>query len=253
MILPRMVQSPLLRSASGVFHVFQGIDPQPGRGEEERLRAVFCVPPDRVGTLLQVHSGTALQMEEGDAWDGRRAGDALWTAVPGTGAGVYTADCVPVLLAHPGVPVCAAIHAGWRGLAADVIGEAVRAIAARFGSSAPDRILAAAGPSARGCCYEIGEEVADLLAPLPGGGRHLRKGGAPGKWTADLPSLAAEALVVSGIPRDRLEIAGPCTVCSRAFHSWRREKSLTGRQLSFIYIAGPPGGGADPRRSGRLR
>lgn len=249
MILPRMVQSPLLRSAPGVFHVFQGIDPQPGRSEEERLRAVFGVPPDRIGTLRQIHSGTALEMEEGDAGEGRREGDALWTAVPGTGVGVYTADCVPVLLAHPGPPACAAIHAGWRGLAADVIGEAVRGMAARLGGVAPDRIFAAAGPSARGCCYEIGEEVADLLAPLPGGDRHLRRSSARGKWTADLPSLAAEALAASGVPRDRLEIAGPCTVCSRAFHSWRREKSLTGRQLSFIYIACERQTGGDPARN----
>jgi len=252
-ILPRFVQSGLLRSAEGFYHAFLGIDPLPGRGEEERLRSVFSVPPDRIGILRQVHSGIALEREEGDAGipgGGRREGDALWTPEAGTGAAVFTADCVPILLAHPGIGLCGAIHAGWRGLAAGIIESTVGGIAARFGEPATLGLLAAAGPSARGCCYEIGEEVADLLRPLSGGGRHLRKGRTPGRWTADLPSLAVETLAGAGIPRERLETAGPCTVCSRNFHSWRREKSLAGRQLSFVYRMEIPGGRRNPHSKG---
>jgi purine-nucleoside/S-methyl-5'-thioadenosine phosphorylase / adenosine deaminase len=253
-ILPRFVQSGLLRSAEGFYHAFLGIDPLPGRGEEERLRAVFSVPPDRIGVLRQVHSGIALEREEGDEGipgGGRREGDSLWTAETGTGAAVRTADCVPILFAHPGLGLCGAIHAGWRGLTAGVIGSTVEGIDARFGDSAVEGILAAVGPSARGCCYEVGEEVADLLRRLPGGATHLRKGGSPGKWLADLPSLAVEMLAGAGIPRHRLEAVGPCTVCSRDFHSWRREKSLTGRQLSFIYKVEISSVGRHSPRNGR--
>ena len=239
MIPPRFVQSPLLRSVSGVYHAFLGVDPVPERGDAERLGAVFSVPPSRIGTLRQVHSATVLEWEEADAvpgGEGRREGDALWTAVRGTGVGVRTADCVPVLIADPEVPVCAAVHAGWRGFAAGVIGETVFRMGERFPPASVRRLAAAAGPSARGCCYEIGEEVADLLRPLPGGDRFLSRGKRAGKWTADLPSIALEGLAAAGVPRKNLEIAGPCTVCSSSFHSYRREKSLTGRQLSFIYI-----------------
>lgn len=239
MILPRFVQSPLLRSVPGVYHAFLGVDPVPGRGDSERLGIVFSVPSSRVGTLRQVHSATVLEWEEADAipgGEGRREGDALWTAIRGTGVGVRTADCVPVLIADPEVPACAAVHAGWRGFAGGLIGETVRRMGERFAPAAAHRLVAATGPSARGCCYEIGEEVADLLRPLPGGGRFLSRGKTAGKWTADLPSIALEGLAAAGVPRNHLEVAGPCTVCSPSFHSYRREKSLTGRQLSFIYI-----------------
>ena len=237
MILPRFVQSPLLRSVPGIYHAFLGIDPAAGRGDAERLSSVFCVPPSRIGTLRQIHSATVLEREDGDkVGNGAREGDALWTAVRGTGVGVRTADCVPVLIAAPEVPLCAAVHAGWRGFDAGIIGETVRRLGGRFGPAASGRLFAAAGPSARGCCYEIGEEVADLLRPLPGGGRFLFRGRNPGKWTADLPSLALEGLAAAGVPREHLDAPGPCTVCSPAYHSYRREKSLTGRQLSFIYI-----------------
>lgn len=241
MILPHFVQSPLLRSVPGVYHAFLGIDRDRGRGDAERMRSVFSVPPSRIGTLKQVHSGTVLEMVEEDVSPGergKREGDALWTTASGTGVGVHTADCVPVLLANPEVPVCMAVHAGWRGFAADILGEAVRILVKRFGTSVLGRLVAGAGPAARGCCYEVGEEVADLLAGLPGGRRSLSGTDARGKWNVDLQTLAVEALAAAGVPRRGVDAEGPCTVCSPLFHSFRREKSLTGRQLSFIYITG---------------
>lgn len=239
MIPPRVVQSPLLLGAEGYFHAFLGVDPVPARRHDERLRTVFSVPPSRIGLLKQVHSASALELAEGDLDGGvsrRREGDALWTVRPGTGAGIHTADCVPILIARRGGPACAAVHAGWRGLAEGVVEETVRRLVDRLGAAALRELVAAAGPSARGCCYEIGEDVAERLRPLPGGARRLLKGKQPGKWNADLQALAVDALVASGLPAGSVEAVGPCTICSPSFHSYRRERSSAGRQLSFIYM-----------------
>ena len=237
--LPHFVQSPLLRTVPRVYHAFLGVDPVEGRGRRERLREVFSVPAETVGTLKQVHSASVLFFEPGDGdvpggW--KREGDALWTEVSGTGVGVHTADCVPILLAHREIRVAAAVHVGWRGLAAGIVEETVRALAGRFGNAAVGGIVAVAGPSARGCCYEVGEETAEALHDLRGKEEYLRKGQARGKWTADLQGIALAALWGAGIPAGQTEAAGPCTICSPRFHSFRREKSTTARQLSFLYI-----------------
>jgi YfiH family protein len=237
--LPYFVQSPLLHSVPWVYHAFLGVDPVEGRGRRERLREVFSLSAETVGTLKQVHSASVLSFETGDGdvpggW--KREGDALWTESPGTGVGVHTADCVPILLAHRQIPVAAAIHAGWRGLSAGIVEETVRVLALRFGESVVGGIVAAAGPCARGCCYEIGEETAEALRGLPGETSLLKRGKTPGKWIADLQGLALTALRGAGIPTGQMEAAGPCTVCSPRFHSFRREKSATARQLSFLYI-----------------
>jgi len=239
MILPHFIQSRLLLDTAGYYHAFLGVDPVSGRGREERLRTVYSIPPSRIGLLKQVHSATSLELADGDlggpgSW--KREGDALCTMRPGTGAGVHTADCVPILIAHPARPACAAVHAGWRGLSGGVVEDSVRRLAERLGAAARGELVAAAGPSARGCCYEIGEEVADRLRTLPGGDRRLDRGNGPGKWNADLQALAVDALVAAGLSPARVEAVGPCTICTPAFHSFRREKTLTGRQLSFIYI-----------------
>jgi hypothetical protein len=222
-----------------VYHAFLGVDPVEGRGHRERLREVFAVPPEAIGTLKQVHSASVLSFEPGDGdgpWRWKREGDALWTERPGTGVGVHTADCVPILLSHREVRVAAAVHAGWRGLAAGIVGETVRVLAGRFGDAAVGGIVAAAGPCARGCCYEVGEETAEALIGLPGGEALVKRGRAPGKWTADLQGIALAALRCAGIPAAQTEAAGPCTICSPRFHSFRREKSATARQLGFLYI-----------------
>lgn len=241
--LPHFVQSPLLRSARGVYHAFLGVDPAFGRGRRERLPEVFSISAESVGTLRQVHSAAVLRFEPGDGdvpggW--KREGDALWTAERGTGVGVHTADCVPVLLAHREIPLAVAIHAGWRGLAAGIVSGAVRAVSAALGESALPGLVAAAGPCARGCCYEVGDETAEALSRLRGAAGGIRRGGAPGKWMADLRAIALSELAAAGVPAAQAEGVGPCTICSPEFHSFRREKSLTGRQLSFIYIRESP-------------
>jgi len=236
---PFFVQSALLREVPGVYHAFLGADPVPGRSDSELLSRVFCVPSRRVAFPRQVHSALVHRVaseEAGEKEEDPLEGDALWTDVPGAGVGVRTADCVPVLIALPGVPAVAAVHAGWRGLAAGILDAAVRALAGRFGEDAPRRLVAAAGPCARGCCYEVGDDVAERLSRLPGGGRFVRRRGPGGPWTADLQALAVEGLAAAGLAPARVEGAGPCTVCSPRFRSFRRERTLTGHQASFIYI-----------------
>jgi len=237
--LPHFEQSPLLRSVPGVYHAFLGVDPVKGRGRRERLREVYSLAAETIGTLKQVHSASVLSFEPGDGdvpggW--KREGDALWTETPGTGVGVHTADCVPILIAHRKIRVVAAVHAGWRGLAAGIAEETIRILGARFGVAAVGGIVAVAGPGARGCCYEVGEEAAEALRGLPGESSLLRKGKAPGKWMADLQGIALAALHRAGVPDGQTGAAGPCTICCPRFHSFRREKSTTARQLSFLYI-----------------
>ena len=50
----------------------------------------------------------------------------------------------------------AMVHAGWRGLAAGVLEEGVRAVRELGGDG---DLVAVIGPGAGPCCYEVGEEV----------------------------------------------------------------------------------------------
>lgn len=160
--------------------------------------------------------------------------DALFTRSPGATVGVVTADCVPILVARRSGEAVAAIHAGWRGLAAGVIEAGVAAIAVE-GEVA--ECVAAIGPSARGCCYEVDapvrEGLADRYADLLGGVMQL---GRPGRFQLDLPELAACVLQSLGFERSGIgTFARICTICSPdRFDSYRRDGAAAGRLRHYI-------------------
>jgi hypothetical protein len=142
--------------------------------------------------------------------------DGQATALDDAAAIVFTADCLPVLLAaDDGV---AALHCGWRPLAAGIVAEGVAALR-EVGAGGP--IRAAIGPGARGCCYEVGEEVHARFA-----GYGARRGG-----NLDLAVVARAQLEAQGV---EVHDTGLCTICDERFFSHRRDKGVTGRQAGVV-------------------
>ncbi|MGH7898777.1 MAG: peptidoglycan editing factor PgeF [Candidatus Binatia bacterium] len=188
-------------------------------------------PPD-VRTLRQVHGRRVLGIDAlGDASEPRLEGDGIATDRPGTSVGVWTADCVPVLLVAPAARVAAAIHCGWRGTAAGIVAAALEFL--RRWNVTPGDIEAALGPSIGGCCYEVGEEVRDAFVARAGnelGGIGFAT--RDGRLHLDLRSALSEEMRELGVRRS--ERVGPCTSCTPdRLHSYRRSPN-TGRQLSYI-------------------
>ena len=144
--------------------------------------------------------------------------DGQATALTDAAAIVFTADCLPVLLAAPGG--VAALHCGWRPLAGGIVAEGVRALREVAGEG---EIVAALGPSARGCCYEVGEEVHAHFAAYA-----ARRG----ERNLDLAAVAAQQLRDAGV--DTVHDVELCTMCDERFFSHRRDKGVTGRQAGVI-------------------
>lgn len=175
----------------------------------------------------QVHGARVLPAAAGE----RPEADGLVTAAPGRLVGIVTADCVPVLLVGRDVRVAAAVHAGWRGAAAGVLEAAV---AEMTGSgAAPGDIEAAIGPAVGGCCYEVGPEVRDAFEARTGRTTAVAfTASAGGKYHLDLRRAVAILLAAAGVG-STAEL-GPCTACTPAYCSYRRDGSGAGRQLSFV-------------------
>ncbi|HEX7173665.1 MAG TPA: peptidoglycan editing factor PgeF [Pyrinomonadaceae bacterium] len=163
--------------------------------------------------------------------------DALVTGVPRVLLGVKTADCVPVLLGDARTGACAAVHAGWRGTLAEIVGRALERLSAEYGTLPAD-VRAAIGPAARGCCYEVGREVIDAFhEKFPRAGEWFKET-REGHALVDLQRANLEQLVAAGVPEGRVHTLPLCTMCrTDLFFSYRREKKLhgrTGRLLSVI-------------------
>src|SRR6185436_2925893 len=114
------------------------------------------IAQEEMASLRQIHS--AIVVPAGRAGVAGE-GDALVTAVAGLPVSVRTADCYPILLADLNNQAVAAVHAGWRGTAAQIVIAALRAMEECFGTQSAD-VIAAVGPGIGLCCYEVGVDVA---------------------------------------------------------------------------------------------
>jgi YfiH family protein len=197
-----------------------------GRWTEDDPEAVHRnrqIAADAVGLPLeavvqgrQVHGS---RVERCVAADGALAeADGQATAELGLAPLVLTADCLPVALIGQGA--VAMLHAGWRGLAAGILEEGVRAIR-ELGDDGP--LQAAIGPGAGGCCYEVGAEV------------HAAFGSRTTSGTIDLKTIAAQRLTDADV--ERVHDTGLCTICSdpALFFSHRRDGGVTGRQAGIAW------------------
>lgn len=174
--------------------------------------------------LKQIHSDVVLKAE--GACEALGEGDAVICGTPGIWIGVKTADCVPVLLADRRRNVVAAVHAGWRGTAAEIVRKTLLRMEAEFGTVAED-VVAAVGPCIGGCCYEVGDDVAAHFQRI---GQTER-----GRARIDLAGENAGQLAAAGVKE--IEQMGLCTRCDGdRFHSFRRDAALAGRMVSAILL-----------------
>ena len=200
-----------------------GDDPAKVRRNREIVRASL---PHEPRFVKQVH-GTEVA-RAGDATAPHA--DAFVASTPDTVAAVLTADCMPLFLATDGGDRVAAVHAGWRGMAAGVIENAVAAMGdAR-------RVIAWMGPTIGAESFEVGPEVLDaFVATDAGAGVAFVPRATPGKYLADLYVLARRRLARAGV--DRVHGGGFCTYREAdRFFSYRRAKA-SGRMGAFIWIA----------------
>lgn len=192
----------------------------PARLAENR-RMLRNVLPAEPSWLKQVHGDHVIHLDD---WHDGVAADAAWTDRPGQVAAVLTADCLPILVADCEGACVAAIHAGWRGLAAGVIGQCIRALPSR-----PENLIAWIGPRICPEHYEVGTDVRGAFPR----GSDAFKASRKGHWLADLPAIAGLQLTAAGVGEFHDSCA--CTAEGSRFFSYRRDHR-TGRMAAVIWL-----------------
>jgi len=216
-----------------------GDDPEHIAHNRRRLAAAGGFDWTRLYTAKQVHGARVALVVDGTLPErvADTEADVVVSAVPGAVVGVYTADCVPILLADDEGRVAAA-HAGWRGTVAGVANAAVEALVSI--GARRERLRAALGPSICAHCFEVGDEVAaafDALAPSS----VIRADGQ--KPHVDLWEANRLVLAAAGVPEENIDAAPPCTMCEpERFFSFRRDGEGIGQHLSFVAAREPAGG-----------
>jgi len=196
--------------------------------------------------LKQVHGASVVLVPKGERtppWE-PADGDALISDDPSVALVVRAADCAPILLADRETGAVGAVHAGWRGTAAGIVGAAATAMQNAFGTR-PANLVAAIGPAIASCCYDVGPELVDnfaahgharhlidrwFLSPPPRRGEHTRS-----QLRLDLAGANRDQLVLAGVPVEHIHVSGLCTaVHLDVLTSFRAEKERAGRLAGVI-------------------
>lgn len=250
---PEYLTSPLLLDA-GFRHAFftrqGGVSSGPyaslnfsyGVGDaaecvDENLRRAadtLAVPQGQVYFLSQVHGDVAVELfsptPQKEVWC--QEGDALVSAYPELACGVRTADCVPVLVADQSTGRVAAIHAGWRGIVAEVIKAGLKLL-----GGDPKHWVAAIGPHISVSRFEVSEEVASAVERVSSPDCIAREAGR--KPHVDLRRAARNQLLNTGMSSLAIDDVEGCTQSDAAnFFSFRRDGKHSGRHLSAIVPRG---------------
>lgn len=141
-----------------------------------------------------------------------------------------TADCVPVLLSGP-KEICA-LHAGWRGVAANIVEASKNKL-----KESPT--VAAIGPHIRKANFEVGlDVVAQLMAAAPEGtveDEFTSPHKDNSKKYFDLTKLVKMQLTQT-FPGIQIYDTGENTFTDPQLHSYRRDKDQAGRLYSFVML-----------------
>lgn len=181
---------------------------------------------DWVAFADQIHSSRVQLITEGGMYPNT---DGLVTAVPGLALAIQVADCAAVLMADPVNRVAAAIHAGWRGAAGNIISNGVELM--RRQGAKPDHIRAYVSPCISQKNFEVGTEVAEQFPDRFVDYESYEKP------HVDLKVFIHHNLVEMGINERSIEMDQGCTYRDAdRFYSYRREKEQSGRMLGIIRL-----------------
>ncbi len=218
------------RENAGIVHGFMTRTSDAILRDSGRRAAFMAAFSAKEMIILDQEHGDAVHVITGG--ERPRTGDGLVLVEPGVIGVIKTADCLPVILCAPGYPVCAIVHAGWRGTALLIAGKAVAAMV-DLGVPAAS-ICALIGPGIGPCCYNVGE---DVRAAFKAAGIDDEVFERRGRLTfLDLKKANRRILVAEGV--HDIHDVNLCTSCGGALFFSARRDGQQGRQINFVLIKG---------------
>ncbi|MDP4179236.1 MAG: polyphenol oxidase family protein, partial [Bacillota bacterium] len=147
--------------------------------------------------------------------------------------GVFTADCVPVLLYDKKNDVISAVHSGWKGTLSCISVKALNLMKKEFGTQS-ENIIAYIGPHIGGCCYEVGKEVQDKFNEC----KTYDNIEIINNNKLDLEKCIIIQLTNEGVKKGNITSLNLCTFCDNKYelHSYRKGNINYGRMFSFVYL-----------------
>ena len=173
-------------------------DPANVLENRRRVAEAIGVGADRLVIINQVHGRDVVNANEATA---ESSGDVIVDFGDEFAIAVVVADCLPMLLVDEDSPTLAVVHAGWRGLQSNVLASALEHFEHH------DAVHAFLGPSISAAAYQVGPEVAQNFADVPG----ALTPDAADRSRLDLRAVAVAQLLALNVTESHITVATQST------------------------------------------
>lgn len=215
-------------------------------GNRQTLASAVGLPLGHWALARQQHTDTILRVTKDEAGKGSLVyedslgpADALCTTEPDLLLGVFTADCIGLILTDPSVPSLAVIHSGWKGTAKAIVKRSVEFMK-KEGILHPEKAQAWFTPSLQKQSLEVGLEVVEAMEEM------ARREGLeiegcilphenPGKRYIDNQELCIRMLEKEGFHRENIHPCLQDTKTDETCFSYRRD-GLSGEHFTFACL-----------------
>ncbi|MBB5183410.1 polyphenol oxidase family protein [Catenisphaera adipataccumulans] len=213
-------------------------DPQAVLANRRALAEELGIPMARWALPWQKHTANIARVTADDRGRGTvdvntsiMNTDALYTTEPGILIGVFTADCIGLILIDETTPCIAVIHSGWRGTAQAITDACLKELTALH-LLHPQHTAAYFSPSLQYDSLEVGLEVPEQMKHLDTEGciRYTGKG----KAYIDNQGINIKMLKKYGITD--IHPSSLDTKTDETCFSYRRDGIGGGEHFTFAYI-----------------
>ncbi|MEK7518435.1 MAG: UDP-N-acetylmuramoyl-L-alanine--D-glutamate ligase [Patescibacteria group bacterium] len=242
----RVFQSAVLRGISGIEHATAPLSAQPltfsghPRGKVVQTRQFFLktlhTTADQLILGHQVHGDRIRIVGDGERGAGARtpktylaATDGLLTQRPEIALGIFTADCIPVLLADPVTGWIGALHVGWRGAVKNIVPKAFTLLRSQGVNLRNVKVWLGPGICGKHYCVDQTRGV-KLSRAFQGKGIVKSASG----YAVDLWKGITMQLVRQGVRRANIEQSKICTFEKKHLPSARRDGPTHANTLTVI-------------------
>lgn len=206
------------------------------RNTKEGLEALNSIKDDfnvdKILYLKQVHSDKVLNYDnEVDFIENE--GDGIITNKKNVAIGVFTADCVPVIIVNEVDGVIGAVHSGWKGTFNSITKKALQKMVDLYSVNHKNTKIYI-GAHIRKCCYEVSEDLKEKFIKEKNINEDILFDGR----NLNLKECVRKDAIDSGISEGNIYDFDACTYCEEKIklHSYRKSDGSYGRLFSFVLL-----------------
>ncbi len=209
------------------------IDENPdGQKHREKWLSTFGLQTSDLIRAGLAHSNLVKLVGIGDRGQIFEGVDGLISVEQGVAMSITVADCLPIYFYDPEHRAIGLAHAGWKGIAQNIISAVIAQMSAEFHSN-PAKLLVVVGPGIGDCHFEVKDDVAQTLSEY---GEHIFRT-TDGSVFINLKSIARKQLTAAGVIADSIEMSPLCTYDEKdRYFSRRRDQPTREAMLAIISL-----------------